>query len=217
MSDAFRIVIRDEFGTAVSVIEASIRNAGDWSKVWRDRRGPLAALWATSREEMFLSEGRSTGTPWPAYTAAEKKFYVKMKRWVLGVRKIDKGGILRWTAMPRSTVAARTERLYPSLTKPTHPEFVWQVRGNAVTMGTSVPYAKNHNDGTGGWTRKFGKKRTKSVTVLTPQRRLVAFGKGFTEDVRQELMLIAAKMGGKIGITSKELADRFKLVSRGGK
>ena len=217
MSDSFRLVIRDEFGNAVSVIEGAIRNAGDWSRFWRDRRGPLSKLWAASREEMFLTEGRSTGTPWPQYNALERKYYVKMKRWVLGVKKIDKGGILRWTATPRSTTAARTERLYPSLTKPSHPEYVWRNLGNSVTMGTSVPYARNHNDGTGGWTRRYGKKRNKSITILTPQRRLVAFGKGFTEDVRQELMRLAAQMGGKVGITSKELAERFKLTTYGAK
>lgn len=139
---------------AVESLELAIRNAGDWSKFWGKKNSPLSKMWAKSRQEMFATQGRSTGTPWPAYTPAEKMYWLPIKRWALGTKRIEPRHILRWDKSP-STKAGVHERLYPSLAMVNHPEYIWSVTGNSVEMGTAVPYASNHNDGTGSYTRKF--------------------------------------------------------------
>ena len=103
------------------------------------------------------------------------------------------------------------ERLFPSMCVKSNGNYVYTVQGNVVTLGTNLSYASNHNDGTGGWTRKFGKNKTKSVTVLTPKRPLTRFGDPFIAKLRDRLGKTASAMGGKVGITDAQYAANFKL------
>ena len=200
----------------VKVLEVAIRNAGDWSAFWgtkTDSNG-VSADWAESRIDMFLSQGASTGPKWANYNALEKKYYVPVKRWALGGGPMQQGSVLRWSKTPQSRTAGR-ERLFPSMCVQSNADYVYNVQGNIVTLGTNLSYASNHDNGTGGWTRKFGKKKSKSVTVLTPKRPLTRFGDPFIGKLRDRLGKTAAAMGGKVGITDAQYAANFKL--NGGK
>jgi hypothetical protein len=87
--------------------------------------------------------------------------------------------------------------------------YIYTVQGNTVTMGTGLSYASNHDQGTGSWTRKFGK--TKRVTIPTPKRPLTRFGDPFIAKLRDRLGKTAAAMGGKVGIVDAQYAANFKL------
>ncbi len=198
----------DSTGKGVVMLELAARNAADWSSFWGDKNSPLSEAWARSRREMFLTQGASTGAQWPDYTKLERNYWAPVKRAVLGVPTLGKGAILRWSASPQNSGAAPMERLYPSMGYPSHPEYVYNVKGNGVEMGTRVPYAGNHDRGVGAYRRRF---KTKTVLVPTPRRPLTRFGEGFIEDVRFALGQVVGAMDGQVGITDAELAERFRL------
>ena len=138
-------------------------------------------------------------------------------RWSLGVKRIDPGGILRWNAKPQSTSAGTHEVLWPSMCVPNATGYVWSVQGNHVECGTSIPYAQNHDQGNGAYTRKTSRKKSGVVTVPTPKRPLVRFGDKFIDDVREHMKRLPMNMAGaKVGITGAELSARF-LMSVGGR
>lgn len=231
---SFYIVMRDETGHAKEILEASIRNAEDWSKFWGDKRGPISKMWAMSRQKMFATEGQSTGARWPEYTYMEKRFYLPIKKWVLGINRgktwratMPKGSILRYSATPQNPAAAATERLYPSLCMVNHPEYIYRSnngrggKGTGVVLGTAVPYAVNHDKGIGEWHRRprqksiLGKTNAKGqheVTVKTPKRPLLRFGEPFILGVRAELQRTAVAQGGKVGVASDDLQHRFDIA-----
>lgn len=202
--------LTDRSGNGVEVLELAIRNAGDWKKFWGNRNSPLSQTWAKSRQQMFMTQGASTGTPWPRYTYLEKKYWLPIKRWALGTKRIEPRHILRWEKSPTKAVGAH-ERLYPSFAMVNHPEYVWEVRGNSVTMGSDVPYASNHNNGTGAYTRRTSRNQKGQISVPTPKRPLVTFGEPFIADLRYALGVQASAMGGKVGILDSEYARRFAL------
>ena len=196
----------------VKMLEVAIRNAGNWSAFWGNKNDAdgVSNDWANSRIDMFLSQGASTGPRWANYNALEKKYYVPVKRAILGGGPMSQGSVLRWTVTPQSRSAGR-ERLFPSMCVQSNADYVYTVQGNKVTLGTNLSYASNHNDGTGGWTRTWGKKKKKSVTVLTPKRPLTRFGDPFIAKLRDRLGKTASAMGGKVGIVDAQYAANFKL------
>jgi hypothetical protein len=210
---SFKITMKDETGAAVQTLEACIRGAGDWSGFWADKDGPIAKAWATSRRTMFVSQGRSTGTPWPDYTKLERKYYVPVKKAVTGRSQVTKASLLRWDGTGPEPTAK--ERLFPAMSQTSHREFVYRVEGNVATMGTSVPYARKHNLGLGAYNRRWRtKKGVKVIAVPTPKRPLLEFGRPFINSVRDELKAVAIKSGGKVGITSQELRERAKIARK---
>lgn len=216
---SFSLVLYDETGKAEGALEAAIRNAKDWKQFWAGKGGPISLLWAESRKEMFATEGVSTGANWPKYTRQEQRYWLPIKRWSLGVSRIAPGSILRWTPTPRSSTPAAHERLYPSMTVTNHPNYVYEVSGTQVSLGTSLPYARNHNLGVGAYTRKTSRKKSGTVTIPTPKRPLVRFGKPFAYGVQQELNRTALlqSSGKKVGITSTGLADRVSFARAQGR
>ena len=213
----WRIVMMNNAGEGVRVLETAIRNAGDWSSFWGDKNGVISEDWRESRIDMFLSQGVSTGRRWADYNKQEKRYYVPVKSWVLGGVKMTKGSVLRYTTTPQSRSPGgggkAKERLFPSMTVQSHANYVYDVdrQKNTVTMGTSLPYAWNQDQGIGGWTRTWGKKNKKSVTVLTPRRPLTLFGDPFINQLRHRLGIAASNMQGKVGITDATYAANFKL------
>lgn len=216
---SFNLILYDETGKATGALEAAIRNAKDWKAFWAGKDGPISKQWAESRKVMFATEGQSTGADWPKYTRQEQRYWLPIKRWSLGVKRIEQGGILRWTPTPRSSTPAAHERLYPSMTVTNHPNYVYNVSGTRVELGTSLAYARNHNLGVGAYTRRTSKKKSGTVTIPTPKRPLVRFGKPFANGVQQELNRTALlqSAGKKVGITSTGLADRISFARAQGR
>jgi hypothetical protein len=216
---SFKITMKDNSHEGIYQLEAAIRNAKDWQKFWAGEDGPLSTAWAESRRVMFATQGGSTGPKWPGYTRQEQRYWLPIKRWSLGVRQIQPGGILRWNARPQSTTAGDHEVLWPSMCIPNKAlGYVWDVQGNHVEMGTSVPYAANHDKGVGSYTRRTSRKKSGTVSIPTPKRPLVRFGDPFIDAVRKAMMDLAmnSPSGAKVGITSSDLAVRY-LMSVGGR
>jgi len=215
----WRIVMMNNAGEGARVLETAIRNAGDWSSFWGGKTDPdgVSNDWAESRIDMFLSQGVTTGRRWADYNKLEKRYYVPVKTWVLGGVKMTKGSVLRYTTTPQSRAPGgggkAKERLFPSMTVKSDANYVYEVdrQKHTVTMGSSLSYAWNQDQGIGGWTRTWGKKNKKSVTVLTPRRPLTLFGDPFITKLRNRLGLAAANMGGKVGITDAQYAANFRL------
>jgi len=213
---SFKITMKDNSHQGIYQLEAAIRNAGDWQKFWAGPDGELSKAWAESRRVMFATQGSSTGPKWPGYTRQEQRYWLPIKRWSLGVKTIQPGGILRWNAKPQSTTAGDKERLWPSFCLVNDPNYVYTVTGNKVEMGTNVAYASNHDRGVGAYTRRTSRKKSGTVTIPTPKRPLVRFGDKFIEDVREHMMRLPMNMAGaKVGITGAELSARY-LMSVGG-
>jgi hypothetical protein len=105
------------------------------------------------------------------------------------------------------------------MTVTNHPNYVYDVSGTQVQLGTSLPYARNHNLGVGAYTRKTSRKKSGTVTIPTPKRPLVRFGKPFAYGVQQELNRTALlqSSGKKVGITSAGLADRVNFARAQGR
>jgi hypothetical protein len=211
---SLNIKVYDSTGKMVQGIEAVIRGVGNWAPFWDTKSGIVSKAWAKSRRVMFQTQGQSTTANWPDYTPQERKYYLPVKRWVLGVKRLNtKGGILRYTATPSNSTPEPKEKLYPSLVDINNKHYVYKVVGDSAIMGTSLPYAANHNSGTGSWTRRWGRK--KSIAVPTPKRPLVRLSKEFSEDVRQALISTAVVTGGKLGLTSAEAVRRYNLNPNG--
>ena len=146
--------MKDNSHQGIYQLEAAIRNCQQWVDFWGPVDGQMSQAWANSRMIMFATQGASTGPKWPNYTPLESKYWVPIKKWSLGVKQIAPGGILRWAANPMLTAKAGKEVLWPSMCVPGAPGYVWNVQGNKVECGTSIPYAANHDKGTGAWQRK---------------------------------------------------------------
>jgi len=213
---SFKITMKDNSHEGIYQLEAAIRNVGEWKNFWGKADGEMSKAWAESRRVMFATQGSSTGPKWPGYTRQEQRYWLPIKRWSLGVRQIQPGGILRWNAKPQSTAAGTHEVLWPSMCVPNATGYVWSVQGNHVECGTSIPYAANHDKGNGAYTRRTSRKKSGTVTIPTPKRPLVRFGDKFIEDVREHMMRLPMNMAGaKVGITGAELSARY-LMSVGG-
>ena len=215
---SFKITMKDNSHQGIYQLEAAIRNAGEWQKFWGDKSSPLSLAWAESRKVMFATQGSSTGPKWPGYTRQEQRYWLPIKRWSLGVKTIQPGGILRWNARPQSSTKGNKERLWPSFCLVNDPNYVYTVTGNKVEMGSAVPYAENHDKGVGAYTRRTSRKKSGTVTIPTPKRPLVRFGDPFIDAVRDAMKSLAMMQasGSKVGITSNEFAVRY-LMSVGGK
>ena len=214
----FKITMKDNSHEGIYQLEAAIRNVGEWKDFWGRPDGEMSKAWAESRRVMFATQGSSTGPKWPGYTRQEQRYWLPIKRWSLGVKTIQPGGILRWSARPQSSTKSGKEVLWPSFCLTNDPNYIYKVTGNHVEMGSNVPYAANHDQGVGAYTRKTSRKKSGTVTVPTPKRPLVRFGDPFIDAVRKAMMDLAMMQGSgaKVGITGSELSARY-LMSVGGR
>lgn len=215
---SFKITMKDNSHEGIYQLEAAIRNVGEWKDFWGTPTGTMSQKWAESRRIMFATQGSSTGPKWPGYTPKEQRYWLPIKRWSLGVKRINPGGILRWNAQPMSSAKGPHERLWPSMCVAgnTNGGYVWDVQGNKVECGTAIPYAQNHDKGQGAYTRKTSRKKSGVVSVPTPKRPLVRFGDQFIEDVREHMKKLPMNMAGaKVGITSNEFGVRYLMQVQG--
>ena len=177
----FNITITDNLGNVIERIESAITQCSDFTPLWSALRKP----WEDSRRDMYLSQGRSTGTPWLGYEDTdEADWYVWWKAAVTD-QVIESPSdlndlLLRWT---------QNERLYPSLTNTRSRFAIWREEPLALSMGTRAPGAANNNDGKGRAPRRMGGHDI-------PRRALLSFGRIFTRQ-------IAAKQSDFAGIISR--------------
>jgi hypothetical protein len=72
----FNITITDNLGNVIERIESAITECSDFRPLWETLRRP----WEDSRETMYDTQGKSTGSPWLGYEETdEADWYVWWK------------------------------------------------------------------------------------------------------------------------------------------
>ncbi|MFB6374631.1 MAG: hypothetical protein ABEN55_16255 [Bradymonadaceae bacterium] len=133
-----------------------------WRPIWTDVVHP----WLLEHmRKQFETEGRHGGKPWAGYQ--NEPIYAEYRARLIGDVKIlswEKGNM----------------RLRPSFTDKSHPEHYFRATDRAVTIGSSVPYANDLNQGgVGPFDERYPpriimamKKRQKKRLVTKIQRKV---------------------------------------------
>lgn len=116
----------DESNKQVSrMIGLATEVLGDLSDIFDD----YVHEWLLEHEEkLFDTEGAHGGSTWGDY--ANEPHYVAYK-----LQKVGHLDLLRWEK------GGKYERLYPSLTDPTHSQHVWESSRRGFAFGTALSYA----------------------------------------------------------------------------
>ena len=147
-------------------LAAFLRGFGSRLNGWQ-KIGPRLHSQLIQREkDRFATQGVSEGDRWAKQQPGWAKVKIK-----LGVEPEP----LRW--LPGK------ERLYPSLTKKSHPEHIWRKTFDGFHFGTAVPYAWRHAQGRG----------VNPLGERIPQRRLAWLSPRSQERVAQMLAIYVAR------------------------
>lgn len=141
------------------VIGLMMEVIGSLEHEWRDVVHPyLLRHW----KKQFETEGKHGGRPWEGYGGEPK--YAAYKMAIVGHHDL-----LRWEP-------GVSERLYPSITEPTHSEHIFRADATSMTAGTAVPYSDRLiSGGTGpfdepypgrNWQRMTTMQKKKLVTLI---------------------------------------------------
>ena len=128
-------LMEDRVGDLRPVWEALHRGRRSDPLLRAGKGGAGGVSFVEMTEAQFASKGARGGHPWPDYSG-EPVYSVIKKKLGGGL-----GNMLRWMR--------GRERLFPSLVQPGHPEHIYDPSALAVSMGTSVPYASRHQEGSG--------------------------------------------------------------------
>lgn len=142
----------------------------DWEPIGDD----IHKMLIHRQRELFKSRGQSEGVAWPDYS--DEPVYAEIKQKLLERGKISALDLLRFKG-------SSSERLYPSLTKPKHPEHLWSIAKTDIRFGTKVPYAWHHDQGKG--MSKFWE--------FYPERRIAVLSDRNTERLRQLIMIYVVR------------------------
>lgn len=151
------LTVTNSLGEVRQKMVVAANTLADWRPFFREWRG----LWLASRQEMYATGGASTGTPWPMYSKYTKELqYAAVKGRMMG-RKMTRADLLRWLG--------GNEILFPSLTQADDANNIYEESAGAASYGTRVPYARNHDQGSGNMPIWAGGHRV-------PRRNLMEFG-----------------------------------------
>ncbi len=182
MARAFLTVTDLATNQIVSRVDIAISTVEDFRPVWRDFKGP----WHQSRLRMARTQGVSTGARWPSYMqTAERRQYRHIKAKITGV-KAARLKPLHWEN--------GKERLLPSLYNNRHPDNVWREMPRNVTIGTRVPYARNHDKGIGASPNWRNLRRYR-----IPKRPLLRIGLRALSDLNESVSRHAGRVAGGLG------------------
>jgi len=142
------------------VIGLMMEVIGSLEHEWRNVVHPyLLRHW----EKQFATEGEHGGRPWEGYGGEPK--YADHKMAIVGHHDL-----LRWDK------GGKYERLYPSITEPSHTEHVFRADATSMTAGTAVPYSDRLISGGTGpfgetypgrdWQRMTTRQKKKLVTLI---------------------------------------------------
>ena len=212
MTELFSITVRDNLGHVEDTISAGIVGVSNFKRsrtadgrmlgLWDGhgmRGGGVGGDWRVSRIEMFRSQGASTGSMWMDYQRRERR-YAAIKGRIRG-RRVGRssGDLLRWEP--------GNEWLMPGMVSRTHPDYVQVEQRMSVTLGTTVPHARNHNLGVGRAPKHLGGHNI-------PRRPLLRLGEPFKRQIRLRVVAFAAEHTSAIGV---QLNKREFLRTRGGR
>lgn len=197
--------VYSNIGEYQPVFEAAIVGLRDMRTKPMTETGQGPSLWdliyATmrlTRLRLANSQGASEGLVWPDYQAHEER-YRKIKEKILK-RSVGRSDLLRW-------MIGVKERLVPSYTRPMHPDGIgWQSSSRAplaLTYGSAVPYAGNHERGVGQlplWARM------ENMSHAIPARPMLTIGAETTRRLEQDTIKYASLFTAEIGLRGREVA-----------
>lgn len=172
----------------------------DWSTFW----GAVSIIWARTRAQVFETRGASVNRQWPTYSQTGERQYAAIKSSIFR-RRVGAQDLLRWQP--------GRERLFPSLTDESHPEYVDERSPESITLGTRVPYASNHNRGQGRAPEHLG-----GHTI--PRRPFMAIGRPMTRQIATALGNYAGRIGdiidgeqtARVGLTTSDVTRIMRGV-----
>lgn len=175
------LTLKTDGGEVTEAIELAISAVDDLSPLF----GMIHPRYLENAQRMFGSAGFGR---WPTYEQAEGLQYPTVKSKILGwdMTPLD---LLRWDRR------GGKERLYPSMTDASDPQNVADIEPRRAEFGTSLPYAINHELGTG-----IGPKWGGSKPI--PQRQLTLTDREFLGDVQQATSDYAGFIAETIGRTT---------------
>jgi len=206
--------ISDNLGALEGVFTAAVAEVSDYRmkvRVTRTRGGIQSSLsgpqslfdlltrgWVHTRKQLYDSQGQSEGQRWPRYwQTAERRQYAVIKAKILG-RRMTPADLLRWEP--------GNEVLRPSLLDSRHRLFIRREGKRAITLGTAVTYAINHDQGIGRAPKNLG-------GHAIPRRRLVVIG---PNTIRNFELRTVEWAGGLDATWGKKLAELKGVRLRGG-
>ena len=182
------LTLKVDGGEVTEAIGLAISAVDDLSPLF----AAIHPAYLANARRMFSTTGFGR---WPG-VEADGLQYQTVKSKILGwwTSSID---VLRWDRF------GGMERLYPSMTKASHPQNVAEIEPRRAAFGTSVPYAINHETGSGVGPSWGG---SRSI----PKRELTLTDREFVGDVQQAASnyagLIAETIGRTtVGFTSAEV------------
>lgn len=191
----------DNTGQLKHSIQLAKEALEDWTPFFEE----LHPIWLASREEQFRTAGRAYGTPWPMYSRATGEHqYAAVKASIFG-RKLSQADLLRWLN------SDGRERLYPSIVNASHPDHIYRVTPTSGEYGTSVPYAENHEYGTGKMPEWAGGRPV-------PKRPLMSLGPA-SSVFHQEMAELLSKWAGEglnqgvLGYSTSEVLEMKRRLS----
>lgn len=134
----------------------------DLRPAWADVHG----IFVDAMVRRFASQGSEGGETWDHYSREPR--YAAYKRRKLGLARGSRMPVLRW-APYASRRAFPRERLYPSLTDPSHPEHVYRAGKLDVAIGSTTPWGRGLNRG--GEVQRWDR-------VAIPARKIIRFSEG---------------------------------------
>lgn len=141
-------------GRVRQALQASAEALGGFQDIWDEVVHPWF-LWHMAAR--FATEGRYGGDAWAGYS--NEPHYALYKKAITG-----HWDLLRWEK------GGKYERLYPSLTDPDHQFHIYQRNQTSMRVGTSVPYAKDLEEGGVG---PFGERYPGRTIISVTQRQLM--------------------------------------------
>jgi hypothetical protein len=182
------LTLKVDGGEVSEAIAVAISAVDDLSPLFE----AVHPAYLANARRMFGSAGFGR---WPG-VEADGLQYQTVKGKILGWQ-MSSADLLRWDRF------GGRERIYPSMTQATHPENVAEIEPRRATFGTSVPYAVNHETGSGVGPKWGG---SKSI----PKRELTLTDREFTMDIQQAASdyagLVAETVGRTtVGLTSSEV------------
>lgn len=195
------VAIRDNLQSLSDLLAVSISHVERYDQSPDGGRTPAllqmwARSWRRSRRQMFATQGRSSGVVWPFYTqTGERTWYLWQKQGIFQ-RRMTPRDVLRWVP--------GEDRLYRSLTRTNARGYYERRTRTGLTVGSSLWYARKHQEGAGRAPRFFG-------GHAIPRRPIVNLGPYGRQLLEADAVRYAEGFSAAFGVRGDQLAGmRFR-------
>lgn len=123
--------------TGLAGAQGTLKGIEKRVKGWRKTEPKLHRWLIRRQKDVFRTQGQSEGKKWVGYNTKYKAY----KQALVKAGYVRDMSLLRWTG--------GRERLYPSLTQPSHTMHVFRRVDGGFVFGTRLPYARRLQEGIG--------------------------------------------------------------------